>query len=137
MSLSEYVGCVFFFKQKTAYEMRISDWSSDVCSSDLFRTITHENVVGNPRLTAQWGGGDRLRTLQPFEIERMRLLTVVGTQEIGQSIVVARVTDERGLQRIEFERFFTELGIHGIESGRELRRNIGKGSCRERGCQYG
>src|SRR3546814_1416196 len=33
-----YVGMfvlVFFFKQKTAYEMRISDWSSDVCSSDL------------------------------------------------------------------------------------------------------
>src|SRR3546814_1758797 len=32
-----YIGCfyVFFFKQKTAYEMRISDWSSDVCSSDL------------------------------------------------------------------------------------------------------
>src|SRR3546814_4235222 len=29
---------VFFFKQKTAYEMRISDWSSDVCSSDL--TVT-------------------------------------------------------------------------------------------------
>src|SRR3546814_5227732 len=28
---------VFFFKQKTAYEMRISDWSSDVCSSDLTR----------------------------------------------------------------------------------------------------
>src|SRR3546814_7662675 len=29
---------VFFFKQKTAYEMRISDWSSDVCSSDLLRS---------------------------------------------------------------------------------------------------
>src|SRR3546814_13960864 len=29
------VGFFFFFKQKTAYEMRISDWSSDVCSSDL------------------------------------------------------------------------------------------------------
>src|SRR3546814_17725071 len=28
-------SCFFFFKQKTAYEMRISDWSSDVCSSDL------------------------------------------------------------------------------------------------------
>src|SRR3546814_3495147 len=27
--------CIFFFKQKTAYEMRMSDWSSDVCSSDL------------------------------------------------------------------------------------------------------
>src|SRR3546814_4900992 len=32
MMLIEYI---FFFKQKTAYEMRISDWSSDVCSSDL------------------------------------------------------------------------------------------------------
>src|SRR3546814_8253871 len=29
--------CFFFFKQKTAYEMRISDWSSDVCSSDLHK----------------------------------------------------------------------------------------------------
>src|SRR3546814_10826327 len=29
----------FFFKQKTAYEMRISDWSSDVCSSDLEVTV--------------------------------------------------------------------------------------------------
>src|SRR3546814_9290405 len=29
---------IFFFKQKTAYEMRISDWSSDVCSSDLIFT---------------------------------------------------------------------------------------------------
>src|SRR3546814_20328100 len=35
--LSFVFGCLFFFffKQKTAYEMRISDWSSDVCSSDL------------------------------------------------------------------------------------------------------
>src|SRR3546814_14282208 len=31
--------CVVFFKQKTAYEMRISDWSSDVCSSDLGRQL--------------------------------------------------------------------------------------------------
>src|SRR3546814_2810276 len=40
--------CVFFFKQKTAYEMRISDWSSDVCSSDLdaimIRTDDHAKV---------------------------------------------------------------------------------------------
>src|SRR3546814_5842774 len=34
---------VFFFKQKTAYEMRISDWSSDVCSSDL--GALHEPVI--------------------------------------------------------------------------------------------
>src|SRR3546814_3293146 len=32
-----YFFIFFFFKQKTAYEMRISDWSSDVCSSDLYR----------------------------------------------------------------------------------------------------
>src|SRR3546814_4609730 len=35
--LGTYCCVVFFFKQKTAYEMRISDWSSDVCSSDLLR----------------------------------------------------------------------------------------------------
>src|SRR3546814_7179139 len=31
--------CVLFFKQKSAYEVRISDWSSDVCSSDLIRPL--------------------------------------------------------------------------------------------------
>src|SRR3546814_4477423 len=35
---------VFFFKQKTAYEMRISDWSSDVCSSDLVVTISNDSL---------------------------------------------------------------------------------------------
>src|SRR3546814_7784508 len=35
--------CFFFFKQKTAYELRISGWSSDVCSSDL------RNIVGDIR----------------------------------------------------------------------------------------
>src|SRR3546814_6366582 len=35
---------VFLFKQKTAYEMRISDWSSDVCSSDLSLRSTHPTV---------------------------------------------------------------------------------------------
>src|SRR3546814_6933779 len=39
--------CVFFcFKQKTAYEMRISDWSSDVCSSDLPTWIDSTGVGG-------------------------------------------------------------------------------------------
>src|SRR3546814_505074 len=35
----------FFFKQKTAYEMRISDWSSDVCSSDL--AVTSNDIARN------------------------------------------------------------------------------------------
>src|SRR3546814_2675665 len=37
---------VFFVKQKTAYEMRISDWSSDVCSSDLSRRARPERSGG-------------------------------------------------------------------------------------------
>src|SRR3546814_7121735 len=37
-----YSLCFFFFKQKTAYDMRISDWSSDVCSSDLFVGEQHD-----------------------------------------------------------------------------------------------
>src|SRR3546814_8296244 len=40
-----FVVYFFFFKQKTAYEMRISDWSSDVCSSDLFVRVSIEHVV--------------------------------------------------------------------------------------------
>src|SRR3546814_18672008 len=36
---------VFFFKQKTAYEMRISDWSSDVCSSDLMVLLADATPV--------------------------------------------------------------------------------------------
>src|SRR3546814_2063881 len=44
-----YYWCFFFFfKQKTAYEMRISDWSSDVCSSDLL-----DHVLGGQRLEIQ------------------------------------------------------------------------------------
>src|SRR3546814_8364191 len=67
---------VFFFKQKTAYEMRISDWSSDVCSSDLFNdstvgscddvvvtqgTVTANGLTSNYEvLTPTSGGGNAL-----------------------------------------------------------------------------
>src|SRR3546814_6455343 len=77
---------VFFFKQKTAYEMRISDWSSDVCSSDLARghrgaevggdqcfLDAVEIVVVEPRLAGQPGeilaepfGGAAKAAEQPF-----------------------------------------------------------------------
>src|SRR3546814_5323398 len=49
-----YLVLFFFFKQKTAYEMRISDWSSDVCSSDLgpeavwVDDVDVEGVVADP-----------------------------------------------------------------------------------------
>src|SRR3546814_1799618 len=72
--------CIFFFKQKTAYEMRISDWSSDVCSSDLLR-LRPKLPSGNP-LTGLAGrtpyllSADERRLLYPFygetEAERGR-----------------------------------------------------------------
>src|SRR3546814_1029622 len=50
-----FYGVFFFVKQKTAYEMRISDWSSDVCSSDLFarHRTPRENVPPRPD-PAEW-----------------------------------------------------------------------------------
>src|SRR3546814_14825447 len=51
----------FFFKQKTAYEMRISDWSSDVCSSDLLdQDMLAREVVEQAALGDAGGVGDRL-----------------------------------------------------------------------------
>src|SRR3546814_4580605 len=54
----------FFFKQKTAYDMRISDWSSDVCSSDLDRAIAgkagrffRKNPVNS---SAKWAASHKL-----------------------------------------------------------------------------
>src|SRR3546814_3114987 len=44
---------VFFFKQKTAYEMRISDWSSDVCSSDLFFNHLLKGALRGSPLSAE------------------------------------------------------------------------------------
>src|SRR3546814_3703427 len=52
--------CLFFYKQKTAYEMRISDWSSDVCSSDLgpvvsAETTKHRFDIGSRRVAQRAG----------------------------------------------------------------------------------
>src|SRR3546814_6291141 len=52
----------FFFKQKTAYEMRISDWSSDVCSSDL----------GAPSRAPRLGAGDGAALADPRDGDRGR-----------------------------------------------------------------
>src|SRR3546814_1393066 len=48
--------CIFFlFKQKTAYEMRISDWSSDVCSSDLRARLKKELTDKDPLIRTNIG----------------------------------------------------------------------------------
>src|SRR3546814_4747614 len=58
----------FFFKQKTAYEMRISDWSSDVCSSDLIERhllVPFHSVVP---IVGSWKRGAPVRQL-PYPVQ--------------------------------------------------------------------
>src|SRR3546814_4784853 len=100
--------CVCFFKQKTAYEMRISDWSSDVCSSDLphFSESTPETVWGNYCMTpeqAQRGG------LNP----KMFNSFLDGSKPSIESSAVANATG---------------LGVPSNE--------LGRASCRETVCHY-
>src|SRR3546814_3978236 len=68
--MARWAGHFFFFKQKTAYEMRISDWSSDVCSSDLGlrprRLLIFEASGAGPRPTGPGG----IRVEQPLDIGR-------------------------------------------------------------------
>src|SRR3546814_2377603 len=61
----------FFFKQKTAYEMRISDWSSDVCSSDLHVILNSVGVCGGGvRFGQRLGrpGAGRVEPAQPGDL---------------------------------------------------------------------
>src|SRR3546814_17376745 len=59
MIFFRFASIVFFFKQKTAYEMRISDWSSDVCSSDL-RDQTDQDRPQNSK-PVSFGEGPQAR----------------------------------------------------------------------------
>src|SRR3546814_2747385 len=79
--------CFFFFKQKTAYEMRISDWSSDVCSSDL------GNRALGPRMRVpihvhEMGGVDR-------RIDLRRRQAGVAEQLLERAKVRARSEERR------------------------------------------
>src|SRR3546814_2362520 len=115
----------FFFKQKTAYEMRISDWSSDVCSSDLY--VEANGYLAPHGIASDYSGG---------RIERIDIAT--GAVEIlyksGDNGVVLR-----GPNDIMFDAhggfWFTDHGkvdyekrCHDVE--------IGRAACRERVCQY-
>src|SRR3546814_2724493 len=74
--------CFFFFKQKTAYEMRISDWSSDVCSSDLADLVLRPGDHGidrQPRTRRVRADRDRaVADADPFDLHP-------GDQHVGQS----------------------------------------------------
>src|SRR3546814_6236330 len=69
--------CFFVFKQKTAYDMRISDWSSDVCSSDLANQAHPKAMVqqGAHTLSIPTDGRDPGSVKQAFETIRKELGT--------------------------------------------------------------
>src|SRR3546814_10098519 len=80
----------FFFKQKTAYEMRISDWSSDVCSSDLLllRIVVRKSIglfdLRRKVVLALHAGEIGVAELRP-------LLAHFGCQKIGRASCRERV----------------------------------------------
>src|SRR3546814_7191743 len=76
----------FFFKQKTAYEMRISDWSSDVCSSDLLQL---ERELRHPLLDAQ---ADRMVGLGRHVGKQLREPL---DDALGNAFVEPREADDR------------------------------------------
>src|SRR3546814_13920801 len=97
------MSCVFFSRQKTAYEMRISDWSSDVCSSDLQVDDLQLGLADRPA-----GAGDlrlvrgeaavdfRLRALERQKPRPPLQALELGTASCRESVcqdVVIRVVD--------------------------------------------
>src|SRR3546814_3080284 len=98
----------FFFKQKTAYEMRISDWSSDVCSSDLKTTLFQlVQRFYDPQQGVEKVDGTPLPKVDPAAL-RARIAVV------PQESVI-----------------FAASARDNLRYGQ-----IGRASCRERVCQY-
>src|SRR3546814_12380148 len=112
MRASCVVLMIFFFKQKTAYEMRISDWSSDVCSSDL--AFVSKAEVGTTPLVG-WLA-DQNRTIY---VQRE------AKREIHTQANELRGSLARGRPVTLFPEWTTGPGDE-----------IGRAECRERVCQY-
>src|SRR3546814_12858929 len=81
----------FFFKQKTAYEMRISDWSSDVCSSDLARRQLRQRDGTVKRILVFFGGSDTMNQT-PKAVEAIKQLK---RPDIAVDVVVGGAYQDR------------------------------------------
>src|SRR3546814_1718387 len=119
---------MFFFKQKTAYEMRISDWSSDVCSSDLLAYAL--SVVDMALILAPL-------TPPPLAVQVLRWfndpdLSMRFVAAAGASLQLLVVAGGIGLWRLG-ELAAGLLGSAWLAGGR--RGEIGRASCREGVCQ--
>src|SRR3546814_17407180 len=131
---------MFFFKQKTAYEMRISDWSSDVCSSDFTHAASDANAfavaqgaLARPTILADplENGEQFLNIKLRFRIKRDGKLGNqfrIFARELEKLVLVLREARDVGVAPWEQCRA-------GLGGGR--RREIGRGWCRERVCQSG
>src|SRR3546814_6028130 len=92
--MSRYVMLFFFFKQKTAYEMRISDWSSDVCSSDLLKAFDHPRAACDP-LSKYLIGAPDARSFRMCRLDR-RLVAHMGCHLRAQTATCVMDTFEIG-----------------------------------------
>src|SRR3546814_4140921 len=101
----------FFFKQKTAYEMRISDWSSDVCSSDLARRVAQPRHDGEQAGEGAGGG-------------------------IGRAVDHGGQTTESRRRRPARPESRGRRPFGLINRAQTILLEIGRESCRERVCQY-
>src|SRR3546814_3505509 len=83
----------FFFKQKTAYEMRISDWSSDVCSSDLPNVLIAACVktLQDGRRLVVFPEGTRTVPGLPMKLKRGAASIIVRSGQIGRASCRERV----------------------------------------------
>src|SRR3546814_13244693 len=129
---------VFFFKQKTAYEMRISDWSSDVCSSDLYEKI--------PLLaSANLWGDYQLRAVEGFREARqdhfaslVSIFNIVVTGSFRDAPLVRELmsaSDKRSVRAHYRESLL--LDVITVNTSQEAIEQIGIASCRERGSRDG
>src|SRR3546814_16987156 len=95
---------LFFFKQKTAYDMRISDWSSDVCSSDLrvpeemtrfiawFNESSPQGGAPVPAVTRAAIAHLWFETVHPFEDGNGRLGRAIAETTLAQSLEALQLT---------------------------------------------
>src|SRR3546814_20405754 len=126
---------VFFFKQKTAYEMRISDWSSDVCSSDLPTwQIRAVRVVYNPYTKRVTYKGARVELFGLPLIPLPGLSHPVGG-EGGSGLLVPDIRSDR-VNGLELSLpYYLQIAPNRPLTVRSEERRVGKGcvsTCRSR-----
>src|SRR3546814_6551857 len=120
---------VVFFKQKTAYEMRISDWSSDVCASDLFPDVEScgtSTAVSVPCLFSPYGRHDYdeekirshqslLHVLQHAGVQVLWRDNQSGCKRVYDGLAFESVADATDPALCDGQRCFDEILLSGLD----------------------